>query len=235
MRTLALAFFSILMLSVNSPASPEGAASYQSDVGQQQKQGKSSTLSGEYSAQTYQSNAKPNSTSRDSPGWLYRTYLISGPIVAIVALGTGVVVWRQIVALQTIERAWVMVDLATDIEITEDKILVGQLTYTNNGQTPAWVHGVWLKFDCFKAVPHKPDLAGLGKSLRAPHPFPANGKFGNTFSLRIGQCEPGTRIIIYGLLKYTDIFRRERSTCFGYHVTDKWKLERLSSNYNRYD
>jgi hypothetical protein len=162
----------------------------------------------------------------------YQLYLLG--VSVVVSIGTALVVWRQVATLRQIERAWVMVDLAENVYI-QGGMLVGELAYTNNGKTPAWVHGVWVGFDCHKVIPRKPDFTGVGEPVRAPHPLAVNGRFGNTIKLRGVQCEPGTTIVITGLLRYRDIFRKERRTCFGYYVMpDQKTLERLPSAYNDY-
>jgi hypothetical protein len=222
----------MLALVVYNPTSPEGTGDNQRNVVEQQTKAKDTAV--------FAPNPKPDSKkcetkkqdgSENPHDWLYIAYLVSGPVVGILALFTAVVVWKQIATLRQIERAWVMIDISP--RFFADGTLGADLTFVNRGKTPAWVHGIWLKWNWVDRVPNKPDYDGLTESLKTPRPIAPNESL--DASSRFNTREPTAKTaIIYGVLRYRDIFRQERKTCFGCYLTGDRILTRLPSNFNEY-
>lgn len=102
---------------------------------------------------TGQAAAQNTTESNAQHDWLYQLYLVSGPVVVIVTLATAFVVWRQVVSLRTIERAWITVNpqkgnpgLFT-IPVGGDVPLnVFDVSIKNVGKTPARLTQIALKY-----------------------------------------------------------------------------------------
>lgn len=107
------------------------------------------------------------------------------------------------------------------------------ITFVNRGKTPAWVHGIWLKWNWFDRIPEKPDYSDLTESLKTPRPVAPNESLDTTS--RFNTSNPTAKtIVIYGVLRYRDIFRRERRTCFGCYLAENRELIRLPASFNEY-
>ena len=50
-----------------------------------------------------------------------------------------------------------------------------------------------------------------------------------------GYQGPNDWVVVYGVVKYRDVFGRDRQTTFGYQVTHGDELERLSGSYPKYN
>jgi hypothetical protein len=126
----------------------------------------------------------------DQRDWITTVYYISGPLVFIVALGTAILVWRQIEAMRSVERAWIVVKkdaytlpssavlYSTNREPDPQgraPYLYFQCTFTNVGKTPAKITACDMSFTCAKTLPTKMDYKAMGNSL--PYDIPKNGRF----------------------------------------------------------
>jgi hypothetical protein len=110
----------------------------------------------------------------------------------------------------------------------------------NHGRTPALIteKSATLKMVPKGKLPNNPDLTSLTVFDRRVEPLAAGekSKQGKDEYLSV----PGYRsldewIVLYGVVKYRDVFGRDRQTTFGYEVTLGDKIERLPGypEYNK--
>jgi hypothetical protein len=155
-------------------------------------------------------------------------------------------------ALINSERAWVMVDVEWDTHKWADReahVLEGSgtggdttgiyvvLTCRNEGRSPAWIEEKRARFQIVDALPDTPDLTsaefvharpepiGVGKANKIPWQATATG-----------HESPGKMMVVYGVVKYRDIFDKFRETTFGYRITPSRELVRLEGkrDYNKH-
>lgn len=183
---------------------------------------------------------------------------INASSTAVIALFTILlfigVIW-QIRTGRTIERAWVMADVEPDSDKWSDRklhVLQGSgtsgdstaiyavLVCTNAGKTPAWLDEMRAKFEIVQTLPLIPNFdsaehietgtipLGMMEGGAAPYvrklPWTA---------IAIGHEELGRMTVIYGFVKYRDIFQRRHLTTFAYRVING-QLGRLEG-YPKYN
>jgi hypothetical protein len=177
---------------------------------------------------------------------------------AVIALFTILlfigVVW-QIHTSKTIERAWVMADVEPDSEKWRDRklhVLEGSgtsgdrtaiyaiLVCTNAGKSPAWINETRAKFEIVETLPQIPNFesAEYIEAGTIPLGMVEGGATPHTQRLpwtptAVGHGESRKMSVIYGFVKYRDIFQKPRVTTFGYRVIDG-RLKRLE-NYPEYN
>jgi hypothetical protein len=164
------------------------------------------------------------------------------------------VVW-QIRTSKAIERAWVMADVEPDSEKWRDRklhVLEGSgtsgdntaiyavLVCTNAGKSPAWIDETRAKFEIVKTLPEIPNFesAEYIEASTIPLGMVEGGAVPHTQRLpwtptAVGHEEVGKMSVIYGFVKYRDIFKKHRITTFGYRIIHG-KLKRLE-NYPEYN
>jgi hypothetical protein len=162
----------------------------------------------------------------------------------------------QAAALVNSERAWVMVDVEWDSDKWADRqphVLEGSgtggdttgiyvvLTCRNEGRSPAWIEEKRARFQIVDVLPDTPDLTtaefiqavpepiGIGKAL--PHTNHISWQ-----AIGTGHEGFGKMMVVYGVVKYRDIFDRPRETTFGYRITPSRELVRLEGKreYNKH-
>lgn len=174
---------------------------------------------------------------------------------AVVAFFTYLAIKHQGDIAESVDRAWIMVDL----KWTESSIVHGNTRFvvsrhgtlatttvlvhiicTNFGKTPAWITEKRIGFSIVKTIPVKPDLRRCTFVISDPE-YLAAGKDSTTESLGPGakgtlSPEDGNTGLVYGTVKYRDIFGRIRYTYFGYLISASGrKLIRLPNfpEYNK--
>jgi hypothetical protein len=161
-------------------------------------------------------------------------------------------------ALKLAERAWIMADIKFEegMRITEGTtstkggalrqhtMVNARLICTNNGKTPAWITRVHIKLRIDSKVPSEPQwLQGDADYVNSiPEPIAVNDN--HEFNPQYLTCEGFTTdtefLIVYGTVKYRDVFSPERETRFGYtYVRGRGTLERIAADgdlwkYNSY-
>jgi hypothetical protein len=168
---LVAGFYSLLYFSVpQNPTPPhKSARSGKTDKAQNVKSDEAQKCHFIKSeVQTPHSNDRNNESTNQSDGGLYQTYLVSGTVVAIAAIGTGFVVWKQVVALKNIERAWIVLKQEPQLpsvnvmkrtvseEQTQDPYLRFICTFVNKGKTPARITGCNMQFSLTPKLPKRP-------------------------------------------------------------------------------
>lgn len=164
------------------------------------------------------------------------------------------VVW-QIRTSKTIERAWVMADVEPDSEKWRDRklhVLQGSgtsgdstaiyavLVCTNAGKSPAWINETRAKFEIVETLPPTPNFesAEYVEASTIPLGMVEGGAAPHTQRLpwtptAVGHEELGKMSVIYGFVRYRDIFKRLHVTTFGYRIIHG-QLKRLE-NYPEYN
>ncbi|MGB8661160.1 MAG: hypothetical protein WCD34_12105 [Candidatus Acidiferrum sp.] len=164
------------------------------------------------------------------------------------------VVW-QILTSKTIERAWVMADVEPDSEKWRDRklhVLEGSgtsgdstaiyavLVCTNAGKSPAWISETRAKFEIVDTLPATPNFesAEYIEAGTIPLGMVEGGAAPHTQRLpwtptAVGHEESGKISVIYGFVKYKDIFQKIHVTTFGYRIIHV-RLRRLE-NYPEYN
>jgi len=181
--------------------------------------------------------------------------VVVGLIQAGILAGTVYVIWRQKSTCH-IERAWVMVDLEHDSQKWSDRkvhVLSGSgtegdstrffavLICRNEGRSPAWLGERRAKFEIVDYLPPEPNLEATEIIEVSPTPLGIGQALPHTERLSFpmtaqGHEEPGKMNVIYGVVKYRDIFQKQRQTTFGYRLTHDRKFVRLEGDqYRKYN
>jgi len=149
-------------------------------------------------------------------------------------------------ALVASERAWVM--LKVDFNRLLGQALDGDIStcvyvdivFRNFGKTPALIDEVCCNLGLFDWFPETQDFASMEPYDSVPEEIRA-GKRSKPRLYQpqcIGQKTSDNVMMIYGIVKYRDIFGHKRSTTFGYSVIgigESAKLKRLvEPAYNQY-
>ena len=180
--------------------------------------------------------------------------VIVGIFQALVLAGTIVVIWKQISTSRNAQRAWLMVDVEHDATKWADgkvHILEGGgtggdttsfhavLVCRNEGSSPGWIDEKRVKFEIVSSLPHRPNLESAQSIQAGPRPIgpgqgPSHMDSWHFVAEAMGHQKQGEMTVIYGLVKYRDIFSRRRETTFGYRVLNG-ELTRLEGypEYNK--
>jgi hypothetical protein len=151
-------------------------------------------------------------------------------------------------ALINSERAWVMVDVhftpgeGFAVEYTSGEtyrtFATLELEYSNVGKSPAWITEKRARFQIVKDLPPQPDLDLAEFTRTEPEPLAATGDPSTTRweTECSGKHGPHTLTVVYGVVKYRDIFGENRETRFGYYATVDNIFKRLSGypEYNKH-
>ena len=173
----------------------------------------------------------------------------------------GVLQWwlihRQDQHFRMSERAWVMAQIDGDrrkwsdgkVHILEGSGTSGDSTGTwiilschNEGKSPAWIYEKRVKFEVAPRLNPAPDFDSLPVVFNGREPIgigqaaiPNVTKL-HRLEIAEGHTKPGDMMIIYGIVRYHDIFKESRTATFGYQITGEsegYILGRLTeSAYN---
>ncbi len=143
------------------------------------------------------------------------------------------------------ERAWVMVDFewipnlgianGSNSEIGHNYSVEHFLICTNCGKTPGWITEIRFKIGVLP-LPPIPQLDDVDPQHTVPEPLAPDGK---PFRKDYFTTTPGSRpnkFVLYGVVKYRDVFGPERRTYFAFEIIDaKTPPERLAGypEYNK--
>ena len=106
----------------------------------------------------------------------------------------------------------------------------------NQGRTPAWITEIHACLDIVDFPPAIPDFTHADPVQLEPEPLAVKQKFSpKDFTLQRDKGrETGLMTVIYGIVKYRDVFSDGRTTTFGYKVGIDGAFERLAASaYNR--
>ncbi len=154
-------------------------------------------------------------------------------------------------ALINSEHAWIMADVEWDTSKWADRkahVVEGSgtggdttgiyivLTCRNEGRSPAWIEEKRARFQIVDALPDTADLTSYEIIQVGPEAVGV-GKANHVAwqPAAIGHASFGRMMVIYGVVKYWDIFERPRETTFGYRITPSRELVRLEGKreYNK--
>jgi len=176
-------------------------------------------------------------------------------VIALFTIVTGLVVALQLKASKDIERAWVTLELTKDpfnammvcegtsIEGTKKTVttaaLLQLLLKNEGGNGPVWVKLFLAKMvliDSLDDLPHTPHL-DKEKDDQHWNPPAFVEKSDARFQIQTdGSIVAKNHLVIYGKVVYTDKFKEERFSTFGYVIhAGKSELERLTRRpeYNK--
>ncbi len=164
---------------------------------------------------------------------------------------------KQADALINSERAWVMAQIEGDKAKWADRkvhIVLGSgtggdstgtwivLSCHNEGKSPGWIYEKRVKFEVVSKVNPTPDFDSLPIVFEGREPIgigqTAIPNVTNLHRLEtaMGHAKSGDMMLIYGIVKYQDIFKEKRTVTFGYRITQgdrDYTFERLSeARYN---
>ncbi len=163
-------------------------------------------------------------------------------------------------ALINSERAWIMAQIIWSAEMpgaadpTRLRVIEGtgsegetlsvdvHLIYKNDGRTPGWITERRILFRQVEMLPLPPQFEVLpgDHQVIGPEPLKVGGHGKVPAILTVaGRREQGKKLVIYGFIKYRDVFEPERVTRFGYVITPNNRIERIVGDgdwwqYNSY-
>jgi len=177
----------------------------------------------------------------------------STAVIAVFTILLFIGVIFQVRTSRAIERAWVLAEIQWqegEGHVFQGHSIEGkterrntaafvQLVCKNEGNSPAWIEEKRMKFAIFSTLPEKPPLEKADIIQHGREPLGV-GRIDEPITrqtampLAEGQAEHGQLSIIYGAVKYRDVFGKRRITTFGYQVTMDFKLKRLEG-YPKYN
>jgi hypothetical protein len=105
----------------------------------------------------------------------------------------------------------------------------------NEGNSPGWVDEKRAKFEIVSSLPPRPDLESAQVIQAGPIPIGPNREDELHFEPKaLRHHESSKMTVIYGAVRYRDIFGKQRQTTFAYRVLDG-QLRRLEGypEYNK--
>jgi hypothetical protein len=168
----------------------------------------------------------------------FNFYLVLvGLLQAAILGGTIFAIFRQTTSAKTAERAWIMVEVIctpnTDIGLTTSivgdseelgtMISSAEVRCTNAGRSPAWITSKMAKLIVIseESLPKFPPMLGEDDIIQYG-PEPIGPEEVTTFEWRHpkgnGRHSIQTLTLVYGVVKYRDIFGKGRETWFCYRM-----------------
>ena len=175
-----------------------------------------------------------------------------GIIQTLILAGTIYVIYKQVSTARNAQRAWVTVDVKhDDKKWTDGKThILERTTYVsdgkggtaggdntsfyavllckNEGNNPGWVDEKRAKFEIVSSLPPRPDLESAQVIQAGPTPIgPGREDEVQFVPVAKGSQEDSKIAVIYGDVKYRNIFGKNRQTTFGYRLltTELTRLE----------
>jgi hypothetical protein len=176
---------------------------------------------------------------------------------SLVGIGVLYIYWRTLTAIEVsadaanrsaeavvnAERAWILANIEfvpgfgglilTDGTEGPHTWVSIRFTFTNQGKTPAWVDERRARFVIIDHVPPTPDLEAteLIKDGADFVPLAAPGILATDDSISAEGRDDSNDVVkvslIYGVVRYWDVYGNRRQTTFGYRITPDRKLRRL--------
>jgi hypothetical protein len=182
-----------------------------------------------------------------------KALVICTGLIVVIGISQIIFLWKTVVAtsdnakaLINSERAWVMAEIqwnpqrkgivegtSITLDKTVDETTVELcLICKNEGKTPAWIVEKRILFritDSLSSTPRfdvqpgdffdlRPEPLGVGQPSKICTALECADRRGN-----------GKAMIVYGFVKYRDVFKPERETRFGYRITIQGTLERIAA------
>jgi hypothetical protein len=171
-----------------------------------------------------------------------------GLIQAAILFLTICAITRQTASAENSERAWVMGEIEWDQKkLPDGKAFVVEgdgsegkstgiwitLVCKNEGKSPGWIYEKRMKFELVKALDGRPNFESAQFQWTGREPIGIGNAFPHTTKvprlvIAPGHAETDDTLVVYGIVKYRDIFGKARSTTVGYRITSDRRLERLA-------
>jgi hypothetical protein len=176
--------------------------------------------------------------------------VLVGIVQTLVLAGTILVIWKQLSTARNAQRAWVMVDVKHNAQKWADgqvHVLEGSgaggdttsfyamLVCKNEGSSPGWIDEKRVKFEIVSSLPRSPHFESAQFSQAGPIPIGTAQSDSVPFEpTAVGRQEENKLTVIYGIVKYRDIFGKRRRTTFAYRILNG-ELRRLEGypEYNK--
>jgi hypothetical protein len=180
-----------------------------------------------------------------------RALVYVGILQALVLSLTVCVIRLQVMTTRDIERPWIIVDIEHDSDKWADRkthILQGSgmagdtssfyglLVCKNEGKSPAWIDEKRAKFEIVETLPEKPRLEAAEIVQIGPEPIGIGKVIPRAWVPEaVGHQEIGKTSIVYGVVRYRDIFDKRHESIFGYRITPSGEFVRLENKpeYNK--
>ena len=150
-------------------------------------------------------------------------------------------------ALVNSERAWLMIDVepfqSERVPIftsADDTTAMLDVIATNAGRSPAWIIQHFQRFQILETIPAVPDFEK--DKTGDIYSIPVAPRWSIYRSKRCELTAEGHRTdydrkqaIVHGLIRYRDIFGKDRWTTYGFYVSRTGRLERMADfpEYNK--
>lgn len=190
----------------------------------------------------------PVDVNKDRADYLY---IGASLVIAVVTLCLAGIAWVQAKAalltakaMVNSERAWVMADLRwRDRVRTGRNNMDGQwadldLFCKNDGRTPAWITEKFARLAIVTTIPEEPDFSSIcHRDFHKICTEPLRVGGDSTISVDLaceGLREAEKTMIVYGFVRYRDVFSSDSETRFGYIFAHSDQLERIENHkYNQ--
>jgi hypothetical protein len=239
--TILIAIATLLLWIPTPPVSNDSAANrQQQDVAKQQtKNEPTPCVSTKSATDTENSKTSKKDAASQPQGSLYVIYLMSGPLVVIVTVGTGILVWRQIRVMRRVERA--QIDLDFDVSNETYQVLL-----SNHGRSIAIITAYNFVHASFSLTTIELDpeeaLCKFEDGWRMHAMVPPNIKqqrwYQHDLKSTLGEeiRKSDRQIILSGTVEYVDIFgkRHETEVVYRYirtppeHLRPLWEYGKYS-------
>jgi hypothetical protein len=207
-----------LLLSIQTPPVRNSSAAnrQQRDVAKQQTQNEPTPcVSAKSETDTDNSQTAKKDAAAQPQGGLYVIYLMSGPLIVVVTVGTGILVWRQIRVMRRVERA--QIDLDFDVSNETYQVLL-----SNHGRSVAIITAYSFIHASFSLTTMELDPEKALCKFEDEWPMhamvPPNIKqqrwYQHDLRSTLGEeiRKSDRQIILSGVVEYVDIFGKTHET-----------------------
>jgi hypothetical protein len=186
--------------------------------------------------------------------WFTGALVAVGLIQALILFFTIRAINRQTATAQNSDRAWIMAEIEWDREKWADgkeHILEGSgtggestgiyvvLVCRNEGKSPCWIYEKRAKFEIVRSLNPEPNFDSAQFIWEGREPIGTGNAFPHTtklswLAIAQGHAKSDDMVVLYGIVRYRDIFNEPRTTTVGYRITEDRRLERLTeyAGYN---
>jgi DNA-binding XRE family transcriptional regulator len=114
-------------------------------------------------------------------------------------------------------------------EIVETIGIHIRLVCANHGKSTAWITQKRLKAEVVFVIQESPDFDAVDVIQEGFEPVAPNASTNKEETVMcIGRETGGRMLLLYGSIKYRDMFSDDREVTFGYRVTVSQQLERIN-------
>ncbi len=187
-----------------------------------------STLSFNQNQRAISSKKNDLAEAQNSKGWTDDVNAVSTLVITVFTVGMFLAVIVQVQTSRHIERAWVMAELfcnpGTLLSNTSGDgsqttaLMQVELRCSNAGRSPAWITQKLARLVVVEhgKLPNIPELNTQDVIQDGPEPLSPDSKptIFVWYAVGKGKHSIAQLTIIYGVVRYRDIFGKQRETCF---------------------